>query len=452
MTAPAVTGPAVTGPAAPGPDHLEPPVSSRLRPAHGVALLFLANGLSGPSLWPRFPEIRDAVAATDATFGLALLGTGAGGVIGSMLAPAVTRRFGTARAATVSAVALAVAAISVGVAPSIVTLFGAFALMGLVDGTADISQNALMFDVQRTGERSLASRMHAVWSLGALTGTAVGTLAATARISVVTQTAALAVVGTGLVVVSRSAVGRVPLSPVLVGAPVVPASGTAGPDVPPDTVGVGAPTTSTGGGDATDAPRGPAARPRRTRMWAWLAIAGLVVAAVEAVANEWSALALRDGLGASVTVAGLGPTAFAGAMLVGRLVGDRGIDRLGPRTVARLGAGAVVVGGGAGLALAAWLEVPALLVAGLLVAGVGAATLFPLMLAAGDGLDATGRGVAIGSLSARTAFLTVPVAMGLLSDTAGPAVAFALLPAAGAVSFLVLPAALGPRTPDRTAL
>jgi MFS family permease len=441
-------------------------VTSRLRPAHGVALLFLANGLSHPSLWPRFPEIRDAVGATDATLGLALLGTGVGGVLGSMLAPLVTRRLGTARAATVTAVALALATMTVGVAPSVLALFGAFALMGVSDGVADISQNALMFDVQRTGERSLASRMHAVWSLGALGGTAIGTAAATVGVSVLAQTAVLAVVATGLVVAARGAVGRVrtgitgsdtqlpathppsthaPAAAPPAAAPSVAAAPAAAAPVDASRVaGPGAVAPPDASGSRPGRPR---RRRPRTRAWLLLAVAGLVVAAVEAVANEWSALALRDGLGASVTVAGLGPTAFAGAMLVGRLVGDRGIDRLGSRAVARLGAGAVAAGGGLGLWLAAWLEVPAVLVAGLVVAGIGAATLFPLMLAAGDRLDATGRGVAVGSLSARTAFLTVPVAMGLISDAAGPAVAFALLPAAGAIALVVLPAALG-RGPD----
>lgn len=403
-------------------------MTSRLRPAHGVALLFLANGLSHPSLWPRFPEIRDAVGASDATFGLALLGTGVGGILGSILAPRLTRRLGTDRAATVSAIALALAMITVGIVPSVATLFAAFGLMGLVDGIADISQNALLFDVQRSGSRSLASRMHAVWSSGALAGTAIGTIAATARVSVLVQAAGLAVVATTLVLVGRAPVARLRTT-----------AGTY-PEVLPTAV---APDPVPGVEVDPPHPRRP-----RARAWVLVAVAGVVVAAVEAVANEWSALTLRDGLGASLTLAGLGPTAYAGAMLAGRLFGDRGIDRFGARRMAQLGGGAVVLGGGLGLALASWLGVPALLVAGLVVAGVGTATLFPLMLAAGDGLDASGRGVAAASLGARAGFLVVPVSVGFLSDRAGPTLAFALLPVAGLLAAVVLPAALARRATD----
>lgn len=396
---------------------------SRLRPAHGVALLFLANGLSFSSLWPRFPEIRDAVGATDATFGLALLGTGIGGVVGSVLAPRVTRRLGTTRAATSSATALALAMITVGLVPSVPTLLTALAVMGLTDGVADISQNALLFDVQRTGVRSLASRMHAVWSLGALGGTAIGTTAATMGLSVFVQTALLAAVAIGLVLGARPPMARLRTAAASAHADVLPTA--VAPDPLPE-----------------PAARAPRLRGRRVRAWALIVLTGAVVAAVEAVANEWSALTLRDGLGATVTVAGLGPTAFAGAMLVGRLAGDGAIDRFGARMVARLSAGAVVVGGGVGLGLASWLGIPAVLIAGLVVAGIGTATLFPLMFAAGDALDPTGRGLAGASLGARGGFLAVPLLVGLTSDAAGPTVAFALLPVAGLVAAVALPAAL----------
>ncbi len=410
-------------------------MTSRLRPVHGVALLFLANGLTAPALWPRFPEIRAAVDATSATFGLALVGTGVGGVLGSVLAPRVVRWLGVGRAATVTAVLLAAATVTVGLAPSVAALFAAFALIGLIDGVADISQNAAMFDVQRTGDRSVASRMHAVWSVGALLGTGLGTVAAAARVSVLAQTLALAVVGTGLVLAARRPVLRVasatstsrstsPTSPGVAGA------AAAGP-TPADIDGLAGP-----GGD------GQRRGGHRKRVWALVVVTGLVVAAIEGIANEWSALTLRDGLGTSLAVAGLGPTAYAGAMLVGRLVGDRAIDRFGARSVARAGALAVVVGGGLGLAVAAWLDLPAVLLAGLVVAGIGSATLFPLMLAAGDRLDATGRGVAAGSLGARAGFLAVPLLVGGAGDRYGMLVAFALLPIAGAVAAVALPRAL----------
>lgn len=394
----------------------------RLRPAHAIGLLFVANGLSLPALLPRFPQVKDAVGADEALFGLALLGTGVGGIVGSALAPVVVRFLGPRRAAVIFAVVLAALTVLVGLAGSVAALFGAFALMGLADGIADMTQNHLMFEVQRTVTRSLTSRMHALWSVGALLGTAGGTLAAARGTSVVAQTVGFAVVA--WVLVGLAAWGLRRLGP-------LPR------DLPSD--------------DPVDlAPhRGRDGRRRWGATWGRVVGAAVAVAAIEGVANEWSALTLRDGLGATAALAGAGPTAFAGAMLAGRLLGDRAIDRLGVVVASRGGAALVTVGAGVGLAAAALLDQPAWLIVGLVAAGVGAAILFPSMLAAGDRVDATGTGVAVASSAARLGFLVVPVVVGTIADVVSLPVAFALLPVAGLVTTLLLPAALrgGSRPP-----
>lgn len=412
----------------------------RLRRVHAIGLLFVANGLSVPPLLPRFPELKDGVGADAAAFGLALLGTGLGGILGSVLAPRIARWLGVRRAAVSSAVVLAGTTLLVATAGSVPALFAAFVAAGVLDGVADTTQNQLLFDAQRRSATSLTSRMHALWSVGALLGTTVGTVALAGGVGVVAQTVgvlavALALVGTAGFALARpaEAADEEPR----------PAEVAVAPAEPPVTVPavttrpVTAPTGTTGG------------RVRRTgRRWGLVVVAAMAVAAVEGVANEWSALALRDGLGASATVAGAGPTVVAAAMLLGRVVGDRAIDRWGLEATARLGGAVVGVGCGAGLAAATAWAAPVLLLAGLVAAGLGAAVLFPAMLAAGDRRDASGTGMAVASAAARAGFLTVPVLMGTLSSTVGVAGAFWLLPAAGLVVALALPRALRGATAD----
>lgn len=388
-------------------------LAGRLRSPHAIGLLFVANGLSMPALWPRFPQIKDAVGADEATFGLALLGTGFGGIVGSAVAPWVVGRLGARRAAVAFAIVLAAATVLVGFAGSVAALFGAFAVMGVSDGVADMTQNHLMFEVQRTTARSLTSRMHALWSIGALVGAAVGTGAAASGVSVVTQSVALAVVAWVLVGGGSWLLARRWTDP-----------------VPPDVE-----------ARVEDEVAEPAPRRRGSR-WGMVVGAALAVAAVEGVANEWSALTLRDGIGASDGLAGVGPTAFAAAMLLGRLLGDRVIDRIGVEATSRAGGGLVAVGAGLGLVGAVVLEAPLLLVAGLAASGVGAAVLFPAMLAAGDRLDASGRGVAVAASASRAGFLAVPLVVGGLAELAGLPVAFGLLPVAGLAVLVLLPRAL----------
>ena len=400
--------------------------AGRLRAPHAIGLLFVANGLV-PALWPRFPQVKDAVGASEALFGLALLGTGLGGVVGSAAAPWLVRRLGPRTAAVSSASLLAGMTVLVGLAGSVPALFGAFALMGLTDGVADMAQNHLMFEVQRTTSRSLTSRMHALWSSGALVGTTGGTVAAAVGISVVTQSLGFAVAGWALIAAGAWVLRRRDFgdrgAPIPAATPVDPASGVAEEPV------------------ATAPAAGRRSR-RRPGRWVGVVVAAVAVAAVEGVANEWSALTLRDGLGASALVAGAGPTAFAGAMLVGRLLGDRVIDRVGVEAASRASGALVAVGAGAGLLGASLLDVPLLLVAGLVAAGIGAAILFPSMLAVGDRLDATGTGVAVAASASRVGFLTVPVVVGSLAGAVGLPVAFALMPLAGLAVAVVLPRAL----------
>jgi hypothetical protein len=79
-----------------------------------------------------------------------------------------------------------------------------------------------------------------------------------------------------------------------------------------------------------------------------LAVAG---AFVEDAGSSWSALYLRGEIGVGAATAGLGFVALQGAMTVGRLTGDRVVDRFGQRRVARAGGALIAVGMGLALGL-----------------------------------------------------------------------------------------------------
>ena len=115
---------------------------------------------------------------------------------------------------------------------------------------------------------------------------------------------------------------------------------------------------------------------------------------------------------------------------------------MGIARTARDGVGLVAVGSGVGLVLATVLSSPWPLVAGLVLAGLGAATLFPTMLAAGDRVDGSGRGIAVASSAASASALLVPLVVGGLAEVASLRVGFAVLPVAALVAAVVLPRAL----------
>ena len=76
--------------------------------------------------------------------------------------------------------------------------------------------------------------------------------------------------------------------------------------------------------------------PRRLLALGALAFACLLI---EGASADWSAVYLRDELGTTAAIAAIGFTAFSITMTLGRVFGDRLVDRFGPEAVVRGGGG-----------------------------------------------------------------------------------------------------------------
>lgn len=156
-----------------------------------------------------------------------------------------------------------------------------------------------------------------------------------------------------------------------------------------------------------------------------IAMAGTVV---EDAGNSWAALSLTS-IGAPSAVAALGFIALVGAQFIGRLLGDRMVDRFGQRTVAR--AGGVIVFVGMGLALA-FPSVPGM-IAGFAAAGLGVATLVPAAMHEADELPGLkhGTGLTVVSWLMRLGFLLSPPIVGMIADATSLRAGLLIVPAAG---------------------
>jgi fucose permease len=144
---------------------------------------------------------------------------------------------------------------------------------------------------------------------------------------------------------------------------------------------------------------------------------------------------LRTELGASAAVAGSVFVAFQVFMTIGRLMGDRVVDRFGETAVVRVG-GCLIVGGmGGGLAAGE----PAAVISGFAIAGLGAAPLFPLVFNAAASVPgvATGHGLAAIAWMGRIGFLVSPPLVGVIGDAASLRTGLVIAPAAGLVVVLL---------------
>lgn len=376
-----------------------------------VAALFLTNGVVFANLLPRYPEIKTDLGLSNSAYGAAIAAFSAGALAAGLSAGTLIRRFRSGRVAVVGTIGIGLFVVVAGAAASPLLFAAALFLAGACDSVTDVAQNAHGLRVQRSYGRSIINSLHAVWAAGAILGGSMGAAAIALNIS-------------------RGV--HLGIAAALCGAVVVAAYRylLPGPDHDDS-----ATVTGTGGGAG---------------MAVYATLLALVIiavagATVEDAGNSWAALYLRDSLGAAGPVAVLGYLAVVTFIFVGRLVGDRLVDRFGERAVVRWGG--LVTTLGMGLALA-FPSVPATIV-GFALAGLGVATLVPSAMHAADQLPGLrpGSGLTVLTWLMRIGFLGAPLLIGVVADATSLRTGLLAVPVAGLV-VVVLAGALSARRPQ----
>jgi MFS family permease len=162
-----------------------------------------------------------------------------------------------------------------------------------------------------------------------------------------------------------------------------------------------------------------------------LVIAGLIAFCAylaEGSVSDWSSVYLHSSQHASLAVAALAVSGFSAGQVIGRLVGDRIITRVG--RIATIGCSALI--GAAGMVLAIAARSPAVALIGYGVLGLGSATLVPTAFSIA--------GIAAGATPARA--LSRVTAMGYAGLFLGPVAIGLAAQAAGLAAALAIPASL----------
>jgi MFS family permease len=345
----------------------------------GFAVFGSFWGAWGASL----PALRDQAGVSDGQLGTALLFIGAGALPAMLLAGrAVDRRREQATAALL--VLLGAAGILVVVAAhGMYGLAASLAVLGAISGGADVAINTAAGAAQRAHGGPIISRAHATFSAAVVVASL--------------TTGALHAAGLPIIV---------PFLAVALAATVVAAAI------------LGAPRSGTNGASAAKS-RVVSLRVQGLRLAPLLVIGalGALAFAVENAHQSWSALYLRDEIGAGVGMAAAGPAVFAGVVAVTRFfTGPLGTRR--PALV--LIFGAAVAGAGTGIVAVAGTLAVALV--GLALAAAGTAVLFPTLLSGlTAGVPERVRGAATSTVTtvAYLGFLAGPVYVGLWAEGVG---------------------------------
>ena len=347
-----------------------------------VVVAFAINGLAFASFISRTPSIGESLGLSTGQLGLLLLCLSGGSILGLPLSGPVVQRIGPGRTVlagalveTLGLVSLAAGLLTGAVLPAAAGLF----VIGLGTGVWDVAMNVGGAAVEQRLGRVLMPRLHAAFSLGTVTGAALGAVAAATGLPLAAQLIAVVVV---IPVVMLAVAPRF-----LPGAP---------------------PEEQAAGGSVLDAWREP-----RTLVVGLLVLA---FAFTEGSANDWIAYAMSEGYGAGETVGAIAFGVFVTAMTIGRVFGGAVLERFGRVLVLRVAAGfalagllMVIVGGSVPVALA-----------GALLWGIGASLGFPVgMSAAADDPARAAVRVSVVSSIGYTAFLAGPPLIGLLAEDVG---------------------------------
>ena len=367
--------------------------TSRARIA--VSAMFLTNGAIFANLVPRFPELKTELALSNTAYGVVIAAFPVGALMAGLTAGAVIRTLTSARTAVLCTVGIAVLVFAAGSSTSPVLLAALLFGGGACDAITDVAQNTHGLRVQRAYGRSIINSLHAVWSVGAVLGAgmAAGAIALHVPIGVHLGVSAAVFVGVALAAYPFLLEGKDQAD-----------------DATADAGAVGRPDWRVGGA---------------LLLLVLIAIGGAVI---EDAGSSWAALYL-GGLGAPGAIAALGYVGLLGAQTIGRIVGDRMVDRFGARAVAR--GGGLLVAAGMGLALAV-PTVPGT-IAGFAAAGLGAATAIPAAMHAADRLPGLRPGAGLTALAwlMRLGFVGAPPLVGVVSDAAGLRVGLLIVPIAG---------------------
>jgi MFS family permease len=330
------------------------------RSRRAITSVFLLNGLALSSFIVRLPSLKAQHHLNNGQIGVVGMLFGLSALASMQFVGSLVGRFGSGPILRIALPALAVALVGVGVSGGVLAYTIAVMALGAVHGTTDAAMNAHAVTVERLAGRPILSGCHAAWSISAVIASLAGAIAVHAGLS---TTAHFLIIG-GFVVAGDLLAG-----PFLLAA----------------AVDRRAPTASTASGRPTTGWRA-----GWTKLVIRIGLTGTVLMVCEGAALGWGAIYLHETRGASVAVASIAVTAFAGGQTAGRVIGDRLTLRFGASTLFR----ACGLIGVVGLTVAVLSPRPAVAIAGFAILGLGSSVLIPLTFSAVGHAGGSGPGAA----------------------------------------------------------
>ncbi len=355
-------------------------------------LMFFVMGVVSMAWVPRIPEIKEANGLSDTQFGLVLISSSIGAVVGAQLAGRLIHRFGSRPAMYLSAFVVPLGVVIMALSNSPFVLVIGLFVLGFSYAWLDVGGNAQGVAIEKLLAKGYMASFHGMWSLGTLVATVFG---ATVAYLLTPQQNLLIVAGVGFVVFLIAARKLLPPS----------MDGHAGTN------------------DEVTINSVPWFALATLPLW-FMGIGSAASFIAEGAAADWGALLLRDWMGIDKGFNASAFATFGFAMLISRFLGDRWLERFGPYRVVRyLGVGGGLVWG-ASMLLGVWLSNDHALLALVIVnfgffwAGIAIGPMFPAFIVGAAAIKGIAPSIGIARVGVISigAYFIGPSLVGILSD------------------------------------
>lgn len=355
------------------------------REQSATQIAFFVAGFAMASFAPLVPFAKARTGLGEGALGLLLLCLGVGSLITMFLAGALAARFGCKRIILVSAVPLCLSLPLLASLSDPLVLGVALLVFGGAIGSIDVTMNIQAIIVERDSGRAMMSGFHGLFSVGGIAGSVSMTGALAAGASPITAT--LGVVAVIIVALACAA-------------PHLLASAS---EYRPTVFAV---------------PRG---------IVLFIGALCFVAFQAEGAVLDWSGVYLSGTQGVATAYAGLGYVAFTVTMTIGRLTGDRIVERFGGTVVILLGGLCSASGFVLTSLVSSWQ--PALL--GFALIGIGCSNIVPVLFTRIGRQTLMPEHIAVSAISTLgySGILTGPALIGLIAHISSLSTAFLILAA-----------------------
>lgn len=362
-----------------------------------ISIYFLLCGMIFSSWAARIPAIKDQFQLNEAELGAVLFMLPLGSIVALPFAGWSVHRFGSKIITGISAILYLALLLSISFGTNVYQLSVMLFLFGFFGDVLNISMNTQGLSIQKLFNKPILTSLHAMWSIGALLGAVVGGWSLRNDLS--TQQHFVIVAVFCLVLVLAFYFLMIP-----------------------DT----------------------ASNDEGQKLFAWpdraLLLLGLIcfcTTLCEGAMADWSSLYYRQLLDDSNKVSTTGYTAFTLVMALGRLVGDKLIEKVGYKSMLMMNGFLIA----AGLSLALLWQVPVSVIIGYSLVGLGVSSVIPIvyMVAAKSKTMAPSAALAAVSTIGYTGFLIGPPMIGFIAHETGLRMALSLIVLLG-LAILVLSA------------